>query len=169
MGHDPFNVTWIEEGKILAGSIPTTPADVDLLRSKDIRAVISLTRRDVCDYPGMTKALDDIYYVHVPIPDNGIPEDKTLKRALQEMEFAANRNSPFYIHCRGGIGRTGLILIAWYVIRNGWSLERARQQVRVRRNYQGNASADDQGSPQREYIDALEDKRADFPDYPVDA
>lgn len=157
----PFNVTWIEDGKVLAGSVPAHGAAIDMLHEKGIRAIISLTRRDICTYPDVMAVLhhyDDIYYVHVPIVDNGIPDEPTLKRALQEIDFLTARNIPFYIHCRGGIGRTGLILIAWYVLRGGLTLEQARDKVRVRRNYEGNASAADQGSPQREWIDALPER-----------
>ena len=48
-----------------------------------------------------------------------------------------------------------MILLAYYVLHRGLSLAQAKELVKVRRNYEGNASAIEQGSPQREWIDGL--------------
>lgn len=157
MNRIPFTYTWIEQGKILAGSIPQLPDDVATLKSLGIEAIISLTRRDIREYPGMASIglIRGIF----PIPDNGIGPDEIMLGAVDALgQFLAAQYST-YIHCRGGIGRTGAILLAYYVLKRGLSLAQAKEIVKVRRNYQGNASAIDQGSPQREWIDGLEGRR----------
>jgi len=156
MSRVPFTCTWIEAGKILAGSIPQLPEDLEILKGFGIKGIISLTRRDIWTYPDMSgKWWGDRHYVtHIPIPDCGLASDEDMLRAAHLLTY--EEPYPVYIHCRGGIGRTGMILLAYYVLHRGLSLAEAREIVKVRRNYEGNASAIDQGSPQKEWIDALE-------------
>lgn len=162
MSRVPFTYTWIEEGKILAGSIPQLPSDLEALKALGVQTIISLTRRDIRTYPDMQLG-SDFNYDQYPIPDGGIASDETMLSAVnylaQSFIYQPEFRFPVYVHCRGGIGRTGMILLAYYVLVRGMSLTEAKAIVKVRRNYEGNASAIDQGSPQREWIDALESKR----------
>src|ERR1043166_524951 len=158
----PFTYTWIEQGKILAGSIPQLPEDLDALKSQGIRSIVSLTRRNLDTIPELNAwlNLNAMSRVQFPIPDGGIANDETMLEAAKAIDDNIHfGESPVYVHCRGGIGRTGMILLAYYVLHRGLSLAQAKEIVKVRRNYEGNASAIDQGSPQKEWIDTLESKR----------
>ena len=156
MTRPPFNYTWIEQGKILAGSIPTSQDDIQQLRNMGVMSILSLTRRSIAREVN----LGVINWHQSAIPDNGIPEnEETTLDATKFISLCYDDYPAVYVHCRGGIGRTGLILIAYYVLERGLTLDQARELVKVRRNYEGNASAIDQGSPQREWIDALEARR----------
>lgn len=157
MARVPFTYTWIEQGKILAGSIPQQSEDLATLRGLGIKSILSLTRRDISTYTDMeTYPFNHAKY---PIPDNSIAADKTMLEAAEFIDHAVKRGEPVYVHCRGGIGRTGMILLAYYVLHRGMSLVEAKELVKVRRNYEGNASAIDQGSPQKEWIDTLEGRK----------
>lgn len=157
----PFTYTWIEQGRILAGSIPQLPEDIAILRNCGIQDIISLTRRDIRTYPNMD--FTGIRVHHAPIPDGGIVDsEQMLTYAHWLSDTSGADDFVNYIHCRGGIGRTGMILQAYYVVWRGMSLAEAREIVKVRRNYEGNASAIDQGSPQREWIETLEQLRDDY-------
>lgn len=159
MTRTPFTYTWIEQGKILAGSIPQMPEDLDILKSMGIQTILSLTRRNIEEYPNMIRAAYDFGHMQFAIPDGSITTDEIMLDAAKSIDVAMKRNLPIYIHCRGGIGRTGTILLAYYVLHRGMTLEQAKEIVKVRRNYEGNASAIDQGSPQREWIDGLEARK----------
>lgn len=154
----PFTTTWIEQGKILCGSIPQLPEDLLSLRNMGIKSVLSLTRRDPRTYENMWELWRDsgISYAQWSIPDVSIASDEIMLNAAKVISDDALWHAPVYVHCRGGIGRTGMILLAYYVLHRGLTLAQAKDIVRVRRNYEGNASAVDQGSPQKEWIDALE-------------
>ena len=153
MSRIPFTYTWIEQGRILAGSIPQLPSDIQMLQSIGIQSILTLTRRDISDYPDLL--LSDFQIGNYPIPDGGIADDDVMLGAVDFLHQSLNQQLTTYVHCRGGIGRTGAILLAYYVMNRGLSLEQARDIVKVRRNYEGNASAIDQGSPQREWLEAL--------------
>lgn len=162
MARDPFNYHWIEDNRVMAGSMPTYGADIDTLyQSFGIRAILSLTRRSIIDCPDIAYLVQayPIQNYHAPIADHYTPNEAILHTSLAFIEQSLSNNQPIYVHCRGGIGRTGTILIAYYVLRCGLTIEEARQRMRVRWNYQRVANAADQGSPQREWIDALEMRR----------
>lgn len=150
----PFTYTWIEPNRILIGSIPSTPQDIDTLAAMGIQVILTLTRRDIRDYSGVAASLDahKITRFHYPIPDGGIPAEAVPHDALWFIEDSQRHNMPVYVHCRGGIGRSGIMLQAWYSLYRGLSIDAARDMLRVRRNYEGNATAADQGSPQREWL-----------------
>lgn len=160
----PFTYTWIEPGKILAGSIPQLPEDWNKLGELGIKSILSLTRRELRTYPGFMDWLNTNSKFHIQraIPDNGIADDITMFSAVQVIASDVEHNWPVYVHCRGGIGRTGTILLAYYVLERNLSLAEAKEIVKARRNYEGNASAIDQGSPQKEWIDRLESRRDEY-------
>lgn len=58
--------------------------------------------------------LDDlgIRRVHLPIRDGQVPDDTTLRAALDTMRAADGR---VYVHCGAGVGRTGTVAGAWLV------------------------------------------------------
>lgn len=153
----PFTHTWIEPGKVLIGSIPSMPQNIDTLADMGIEVILTLTRRDIRDYPGVSEALDShkIGLLHYPIPDGGIPAELVPHDALWFIHDSQTHRMPIYVHCRGGIGRSGIILQAYYCLKVGKTIEEARDLLRVRRNYEGNATAADQGSPQREWLEQL--------------
>lgn len=151
----PFTHTWIEADKILIGSIPQLPTDIYELHGLNIKTILSLTRRDPRTYDNMPESINDFIWYRQAIPDGGIVDDISMLAAVRCIEVMYDTNLPIYVHCRGGIGRSGTLLIAYYVLHRNMTVDQARDMVRCRRNYEGNASAADQGSPQREWVDAL--------------
>lgn len=60
-----------------------------------------------------------VSYKRLPIPDFGIPESKErMKEILNTIDMAINEGgSKAYVHCRGGIGRTGTV-VGCYIMRH---------------------------------------------------
>lgn len=155
---NPWNYSEVEPGAIFAGVIPYYPRELAELHERGVRAILSLTRRDFTTYPDMGYGTFQMDYIHVPIVDSGLPSEGALNTALDFMNWAYSHQKPIYVHCRGGMGRTGIILMAFYIVRRGLSLNEAKSIVN--RRQWNNLHAANWGSPQHEWVLNLENYRA---------
>lgn len=69
-----------------------------------------------------------VQYKRCPIPDFDIPTKEGMKEILDTIDSAVASNHKVYVHCRGGIGRTGMT-VGCYLARHGSTGEEALQQV----------------------------------------
>jgi hypothetical protein len=116
----------IEPKKLLAGEYPgdRNPAiaakRIRLLVAAGVRTFIDLTRT-VDGLAPYACLLDDIAadtgctlrHLSFPVPDMGIPTLETARAALDAIREGIESNPAVYIHCWGGIGRTGTIAGCW--------------------------------------------------------
>ena len=58
----------------------------------------------------------------MPIRDFGVPADDEMQRTLNKIDGAIAEGRTVFVHCRGGIGRTGTVL-GCYLRRHGASPE----------------------------------------------
>ncbi len=66
-----------------------------------------------------------INFMSLPIPDRQVPHsESSLNLTLQQMDDALSSGKNVVIHCRQGIGRTGLVA-ACLLISKGWDPETA--------------------------------------------
>lgn len=57
------------------------------------------------------------FWDHLKIEDFGVPEDTTeVYRVLKRIIYAMAKGDSVYIGCRGGIGRTGMVLALLYKV-----------------------------------------------------
>jgi hypothetical protein len=110
------NSYWVLPGSLLAGEYPAgeTAEDTDLrlqrLLAAGIDAFLDLTHRGECpEYRDMLPS--NVRYLRSAIADTQVPEDPAQMRSIQahlQGELAAGRR--VYVHCRAGIGRTGMVV-----------------------------------------------------------
>ena len=48
-----------------------------------------------------------------PITDKGVPSVDLMKKILDEIDYLQKKDIPTYLHCWGGIGRTGTVVGCW--------------------------------------------------------
>lgn len=131
---------WVEPGRLLAGEYPAhfnaemTRKRIDALLEAGFDAFIDLTRQDeTVAYVRILLDQAKAYNVKVkhhrfPIGDFGLPTPETMRVILDTIDNALQSGRKIYLHCWGGIGRTGTT-VGCYLVRRGMSGEEALRQL----------------------------------------
>ncbi len=134
----PSGFSWIEKPHLAALARPASLDELQWLRRQGIEVLVSLTedplRRDWVDDSGLL-------VFHVPMLDMEAPTQEELDRCISAIERALERNMGVAVHCGAGLGRTGVVLAAYYVAK-GHPPENAL--ARVRRLRPGSIETDEQ-------------------------
>jgi hypothetical protein len=110
------NTYWVIPGSLLAGEHPTgvdeaeTQSRLATLRQAGIDCFFDLTEEgELPEYSHLLRREEE--YRRFEIPDMGVPNQisRTLDLLLA-LRMALGRERGIYLHCRAGIGRTGLIV-----------------------------------------------------------
>jgi ADP-ribosylglycohydrolase len=146
--HDEFFHGWWAdaEGRVLGGEFPGDRDDPDATRLKltllaraGIGTIIDLTDENDWltpyeeHFPAVAAeqgiALRRIAH---PIPDMGVTSPEHEDRIVADIEKALEDGRKVFIHCWGGVGRTGTAVGVWHVSR-GCSPEQALQRIAAAR------------------------------------
>lgn len=133
------NCYWVEPGKLLAGEYPReydhAPSITKFraLRSAGVSAFIDLTQEVEAQAWGWVKPYDDYLdgasHERFPIPDEGVPDSSELTTAvLDAIDRRIAEGRTVYVHCFGGVGRTGTIVGCW-LVRHGRSGDEALERI----------------------------------------
>ena len=110
------NSYWVIPGRLLAGEYPFGANPVEAhdrlarLRGVGVDAYLDLT--EIGEMPGYRRLLPrTAEYRRFAIADAGVPAEAREMRVIQEhLVNALERRRQLYVHCRAGIGRTGLVV-----------------------------------------------------------
>jgi protein tyrosine phosphatase (PTP) superfamily phosphohydrolase (DUF442 family) len=103
--------------------------DVDLRADGEYNEV-----SDDSKIPGFSQL--GFHYLYLPMADGSHPTDT---QAEQFLAFATNPdNQPLHVHCRGGIGRAGVMVAIYRYSVQGWPMASAIEESRP---FQGGVSA----------------------------
>ena len=131
---------WVLPGRFLAGQyparveMPDAAARLDALLSEGIDTFINLAEPDeMSAYLPLLRQraiLLDIHptYITFPIVDLGLPEPEAMRSILDAIERSLADGRRIYLHCIGGIGRTGTV-VGCYLIRQGFAPQQALEQI----------------------------------------
>lgn len=70
----------------------------------------------------------DVSCHRLTIEDLGVPDVEQMREILDLIRRAAAGGRAVYIHCHGGVGRTGTV-VGCHLVRHGWSGEAALAEV----------------------------------------
>jgi len=131
---------WVEPGRLLAGEYPgafdgeLTRKRIDALLQAGFDTFIDLTRlNETLPYAEAlfdeAKAYEiEVKHYRFPIEDFGLPAPEQMKTILDRMDESLQTGHKVYLHCWGGIGRTGTT-VGCYLVRRGKTGEEALNQL----------------------------------------
>lgn len=130
IGTTPFPRSyWVIPGLLLVGEFPGDPRPavakekLGRLIGCGIRKIINLMEPDETDHSGNPFAPYEPIVTLIarekkipmdcsrfPIADRGVPNSSQMNAILDAMETGISNRTPVYVHCWGGIGRTGTVV-----------------------------------------------------------
>jgi protein-tyrosine phosphatase len=131
---------WVLPGRFLAGeypahdTIPGATQRLEALLEAGIDSFIDLTKAGELDpYLPLLERIAirravHIDYTRFPIADLGLPERFQMLATLDYLDTALAAGRRIYLHCWGGIGRTGLT-VGCFLIRHGMTGQQALDQI----------------------------------------
>ena len=131
---------WVLPGRLLAGEYPGkyeqehTRKRIDTLIEAGFDMFIDLTQpHEIVPYVGILTEEASIYDANVthhrfPIGDFGLPSPEQMNRILDVIDEGLRAGRKIYLHCWGGIGRTGTT-VGCYLVRQGRTGSEALEQL----------------------------------------
>ncbi len=123
---------WVVQDKLLAGAYPGRPnaaehlARLQSLYDAGMRTFINLQEEGEKNNSGQTfvrydgdlrdiaaKRDETISHLRFPIPDGGVTSVDRMRCILDAIDLSLAANRAVYVHCFGGMGRTGTTICCW--------------------------------------------------------
>jgi predicted protein tyrosine phosphatase len=132
---------WVVPGQILAGEYPASSYSPERARQR-IAAFLQHGFDTFIDLtsPGDSLPYEELLqqeaaefglqvrYLRFPIPDYSLPTSEQMRAILDQLNQARRDGRKTYLHCHGGIGRTGTV-VGCYLVRQGLSGQAALDQL----------------------------------------
>lgn len=131
---------WVIPGRFLAGEYPggfnreRVRQRMDAFLDAKLDTFINLTKPDELP-PYLPVLLEEakayghqVETIHLPIHDFGLPTCEEMIIILDTIDNSLEKERNVYLHCWGGIGRTGTT-VGCYLVRHGMTGEQALDQL----------------------------------------
>jgi hypothetical protein len=128
---------WVEPGRLLAGEYPGAGDEARALarlaqiRDAGIDFFLDLTEERE-GLPPYEAAIVPLEYRRLPVRDFSCPSREEMESILMTIDDALERGKCVYVHCWGGIGRTGTVVGCW-LVRRGRPAHEALALIEERR------------------------------------
>lgn len=157
---------WVVPGKLLAGEYPrnldeeSSPGKMAALKGAGVDAFIDLTEEG--ELRPYVQWAAPAGHMRFPIADLGVPASpERTAAALDAIDERMAAGGTVYVHCWGGVGRTGLVVGCWLARRLGSG---RTALARLRELWRSNPKSQTRRSPETgEQIEYVENWREERP------
>ncbi len=131
---------WVVPDQLLAGEYPAfvelddAGARLDSLLDAGIDTFVDLTEaHELRPYATLLRQRAaprglQVQHERFPILDFGLPEREQMLRILDQLDAALAGGHRVYLHCHGGVGRTGMV-VGCFLVRRGLTGPQALAQL----------------------------------------
>ena len=128
---------WVLEEQFLAGAYPGSPDPalhrqrIEELWNARLRTFINLVKENETNnsrhlfqrYDDVLRELarragESVHHLRFPVRDLSVPSADRMRSILDAIDLAIAADRPVYLHCFGGVGRTGTTVCCW-LLRHG--------------------------------------------------
>jgi len=138
---------WLVPGRLLAGEYPGAKTKTEARRKlrsfldAGVDFFLDLTEEGEGLEPYATLLEEEamardrrVVYQRLPIPDLDAPTTERMSEIQQTIEAALEDGRTIYVHCLGGVGRTGTVL-GCYLVEHEVSVAEALAEIQRRRRW----------------------------------
>lgn len=113
----PIRDSYVIAERLLGGAYPGTD-DLDATRDRLARfetygVTLFVDLTEPGELPPYAPVSGAARRERLPVPDRGLPEAGEMRAILDLVDAELERGGTVYVHCRGGIGRTGTVAGCW--------------------------------------------------------
>lgn len=124
----PSRFGWVIKDKLAGSGRPMTPSQLAWVVNIGIKSV--LTIRESPLPPRWFPKGCSINYKHLKVENYGAPPVDELDDAVDYMDSEIKNGKPLLVHCNGGSGRTGTLLAAYIMKKEGLPADQAIRKVK---------------------------------------
>ncbi len=138
------NSYWLVDGELLAGGYPgssdtsTARMKLQAILAAGVRSFIDLTEpHELTAYDELLEDIAremnvEVSYERISIRDLGIPPREVMDAILATIRSQIAAGSTVYVHCWGGVGRTGTVVGCW-LVEEGQPCDEVFERIRALR------------------------------------
>ncbi|KAJ8963295.1 hypothetical protein NQ318_018763 [Aromia moschata] len=123
--YPPWFFTWVEDKKLAAFAWPQTKGNLEFLWEEGIRHIITL-----CPEKVPPLANSKFEWTFIPITECHAPTIEDIFKFIRVVQMCRKYNKPLGVHCRMGLGRTGVMVAVYLMYFHGMDSKQALSNLR---------------------------------------
>lgn len=130
-----MRISWVEKEVLACGGIPISVENIVSLKEQGIHAIVTLTEHPLTvqkALPPEVLAEIGLELLHVPVVDQHPPTRAQVEQVARFVERMKSDAKAVYLHCHAGVGRTGTMAHAIYLL-GGMNFDAVKDKIKATR------------------------------------